>query len=96
MLSGWGKIVEIGGSNPDIRISSYPEPRLTFWRYLICLAFEATWASSVAFFLDRTSEVTMPQDRHIFLPDLTSSILPDLYIHESDCENYKGAMGKFV
>ena len=35
----------------------------------------------------------MPQDRHIFLPDLTSSILPDLYIHELDCENYGGAMG---
>ena len=42
----------------------------TFWRYLICLAFEATWASSVAFFLDRTSKVTTPQDRHIFQPEL--------------------------
>ena len=28
VLSGWGKIVEIGGSNPNIRISDYPDSRL--------------------------------------------------------------------
>ena len=27
VLSGWGKIVEIGGSNPDIQISDYSHRR---------------------------------------------------------------------
>jgi len=53
----------------------------TFWRYLICLAFEATRASSVAFFLDRTSEVTMLQDRHISQNGLLSRRVPDLYYY---------------
>ena len=64
--------------------------------YVIYLALSTTLPSSVAFFLDRTSEVTMPQDRHIFQNGLLSSILPDLYIHESDCENYGDAMGMKV
>ena len=38
----------------------------------------------------------VPQDRHIFQNGLFSSILPDLYMHESDGENYGGAMGKFL
>ena len=59
----------------------------TISRYVIYLALSATLPSSVAFFLGRTSEVTMPQDRHIFQNGLLSSILPDLYIHESDGEN---------
>ena len=28
VLSGWGKIVKIGGSNSNIRISDYPDSRL--------------------------------------------------------------------
>jgi len=68
----------------------------TFSMYVIYLALSTTLPSSVAFFLGRTSEVTMPQDRHIFQNGLLSSILPDLYIHESDGENYGGAMGKFL
>ena len=39
----------------------------TISRYVIYLALSATLPSSVAFFLDRTSKVTTPQDRHILL-----------------------------
>ena len=68
----------------------------TILRYVIYLALSATLPSSVVFFLDRTSKVTTPQDRHIFQNGLLSRRVPDLYIHESDCENYGGAMGKFL
>ena len=47
----------------------------TFWRYVIYLALSDTLPSSVAFFLDRTSKVTTPQDRHIFQNGLFSSTL---------------------
>ena len=53
----------------------------TFWRYVIYLALSDTLPSSVAFFLDRTSKVTTPQDRHIFQNGFFSRTLPDLYIH---------------
>ena len=62
--------------------------------YVIYLALSTTLPSSVAFFLGRTSEVTMPQDRHIFQNGLFSSILPVLYIHESDGDSFGDAMGK--
>ena len=53
----------------------------TILRYVIYLALSATLPSSVVFFLDRTSKVTTPQDRHIFQNGFFSRTLPDLYIH---------------